>query len=92
MKYMVHRVDTDAIEVDVRLGDKLRAEREMIARGWGSPADAPQSWLTIAIFRAALREGLDVPDNFDDFVDSVEKTTPVEVEAVPFDGAHTTGS
>ena len=90
MKYIVNRPGDTTIEVDVRLGDRLRAEREMIARGWGTPQDSPQSWLTLAIFRAALRDKLDIPDDFDDFADTIENFEQAEIDAVPFDKAPTT--
>lgn len=72
MKNIITRTDGDDIEVDVRLGDKIRAEREMVARGYGTMKDNAMTWLALATWRACIREGLDVPADFDEFIDSID--------------------
>ena len=85
MKYIVIRPDSDNVEVDVRHGDKIRAEREMMARGYGTMKDNALTWLTLATWRACIREGLDVPADFDAFADSIEDIDRAEEDdAVPF--------
>lgn len=91
MLYLVIRPDTDDLEVDVRHGDKLRAEREMLARGLGTPKDAPMSWLSIAVWRGALRAGANVPDDFDAFVDTIEDIQQAGADAAPFPTERTAG-
>ena len=46
----------DAYEVEVRLGDRLRAERTMIAKGYGNPTQGPSTWMALATYAAAVRE------------------------------------
>lgn len=93
MKRLIIRPDFDDIEVDVRFGDRLRAEREMSARGWGSPQSNPLTWLTLATWRACLREKADVPQDFDEFTDQIAKFQEVDGGDVdPFPEAPTTGN
>lgn len=84
--------DLDGLVIDVRHGDKLRAEREMMARGYGKAGEAPVTMLTIALHRAALRAELPVPADFDDFADSVDDFQRTETgnDADPFRQGATT--
>lgn len=94
MKYVMLMADGTETEVDVRHGDKLRAEREMIARGFGTPKEASMSWLTLATWRAAQRAELDVADDFDAFANSLESIGEAsdEDDAAPFpEEQHTAG-
>lgn len=86
MKYTITRIDDDPIEnVEVRHGDRLRAEREMNARGFGAPKDNSLTWLTLVTWRAAKRAGHDLPDDFDTFVDTVDDIVQAEdTDAAPF--------
>ena len=72
MKNIITRIDAEDIEVDVSLGDKIRAEREMVARGYGTMKDNAMTWMALATWRACIRQGLDVPADFDDFIDSID--------------------
>lgn len=72
MKNIITRAGAEDLEVDVRLGDKIRAEREMVARGYGTMKDNAMTWLALAAWRACIREGLDVPADFDEFIDSID--------------------
>lgn len=84
---------TDGVEkVDIKLGDKMRAEQEMQARGLGRPGDSPVGWLTLAAWRAGLRadnERISKFETFDDFTNAVENLTPGDEgdETDPFTGA-----
>lgn len=87
MRYFLKSNDPelDGLEIDVTLGDKLRAEREMTARGWGKMLDQQMTFLTLAIWRAALRAGLDVPDDFDTFATALDDFGRIEGDdAAPF--------
>lgn len=91
MKRLIIRPDLDDLEVDIRFGDRLRAEREMSARGWGSPQSNPLTWLTLATWRACLREELDVPQDFDEFTDQISNFREIEGgDVTPFPGAQST--
>lgn len=94
MKYLLKRPDSSDLTVDIRHGDKLRAEREMMARGFGTPQEASMTWLTLAAWRAAQRAELPVPDDFDEFANSIEDMVQdaAEGDAAPFPEAqHTAG-
>ncbi len=91
MKRLIVRPELDDLEVDVRFGDRLRAEREMSARGWGSPQSNPLTWLTLATWRACLRENLDVPQDFDEFTDQISNVKEIEGgDVAPFPEAQST--
>lgn len=78
MKNIITRTDAEDLEVDVRLGDKIRAEREMVARGYGTPKDNAMTWLALATWRACIREDLDAPADFDEFIDSIDDIARAE--------------
>lgn len=87
MKMIITPISGEDMTVDVRHGDKLRAERTMLAKGYGTATTAPGTWLSLAVHAAARRAGLDVPEDFDDFTDSIDdiKQAPAdEVDAAPF--------
>lgn len=85
MKNIITRTDAEDLEVDVSLGDKIRAEREMVARGYGTMKDNAMTWMALATWRACIREGLDVPADFDDFIDSIDDIRAVKgTDAAPF--------
>lgn len=96
MKYSTvapDNADLDGLVIDVRHGDKIRAEREMVARGYGKAGDVPITMLTIAIHRAALRAGLPVPKDFDDFANGIDDFERVEdTDAAPFPRGASTAS
>lgn len=85
-------------EVTVRYGDRLRAEREMTARGFGTPAQAAGTWLSVATHRAALRDGLtDIqdPEEWFDMLDNIITPDAEETEEgdnAPFEKGHSTVS
>lgn len=85
MKYIVTRPEHGDLEIDVRQGHKLRAEREMFARGWGSPSSLSGTWLMLAFWYAARAAGEDIPDDFDDFADQIDDLRQIEgTDAAPF--------
>lgn len=83
----------DGVEkVDIKLGDKMRAEQEMQARGLGRPSDSPVGWLTLAAWRSALRTKNDRVakfETFEDFTNAVENLTAADEgdDTDPFNGA-----
>lgn len=96
MKYRIicpDAPDLDGQEIDVRHGDKLRAEREMLARGYGKATEVPVTMLTLSLYRAARRAELPVPDDFEDFTYAIDDFQRLEdTDAAPFPKGATTAS
>ena len=91
MKFRVHRIDADDLDVDVRHGDRLRTERFMSDRGLGGPKDSPLAMLTSNVFYAAKRQGADIPDNYDDFADTIDDISKIgDDDVAPFSPDRTT--
>lgn len=91
MKFRVHRIDADDLDVDVRHGDRLRTERFMSERGLGGPKDSPLAMLTANTFYAAKRQGADIPDTYDDFADTIDDISKIgDDDVAPFSPAPTT--
>ena len=70
----------DSYEVEVRLGDRLRAERTMIAKGYGNPTQGPSTWMALATYAAAVRESKAVATDFEEWADGLDDLTQVDAD------------
>lgn len=71
----------DTYTVEVRLGDRLRAERMMMAKGYGNPTQGPSTWLALATHGASIREGKAIEPDFEDWADGLDDLIQVDNEA-----------
>lgn len=94
MKMNVTPATGDSYEVEVRLGDRLRAERTMMAKGYGNPTQGPSTWMALATYGAAVREGKAVATDFEEWADGLDDMSQVDadddVDTESFPGAPST--
>lgn len=74
-------VNGDEYTVELRLGDRLRAERMMMAKGYGNPTQGPSTWLALATHGASIREGKAIEPDFEDWADGLDDLTQVDGES-----------
>lgn len=96
MKMKVTPSTGDTYTVEVRLGDRLRAERMMLAKGYGNPTQGPSTWLALATHGASIREGKAIEPDFEDWADTLDDLIQVDdenddIEDKSFPGAPSTG-